>query len=401
MKSFILAPTLAVMLGLTACSDHVDRQEATETLAPHAWRETLEVDGEIKAAANTPLTVPGTGWDNRALIEMVPDGSAVKKGQVIARFDAPQARMELSQAETELLRKALGEAGLSANALASRAEVFADNAKVQADLGLSERYAGADLTIFTRNQILDALQDTGFLKTKHAYLDWKNGQIDTRDAAERAVLASQTDSVKLTADQRRKSLAALDLIAPHDGVFLLSARWDGSKPQIGANIWSGQPFGLLPDMGQLVAHFSVAEEQAFGLKAGLPVRVRLAGTGTELDLKVTKVGSNASSKSSESPVKYSDFDAAIDHDVAMRLNLQPGQALRATVSLIDKPDALTVPNIALTQEGTSYALFTVDGSHPVRHLVELGMRGSARSEIKAGLSAGARVLLLPDAAGGK
>jgi hypothetical protein len=266
---------------------------------------------------------------------------------------------------------------------------------------LSERYAGADLTIFTRNQILDALQDTGFLKTKHAYLDWKNGQIDTRDAAERAVLASQTDSVKLTADQRRKSLAALDLIAPHDGVFLLSARWDGSKPQIGANIWSGQPFGLLPDMGQLVAHFSVAEEQAFGLKAGLPVRVRLAGTGTELDLKVTKVGSNASSKSSESPVKYSDFDAAIDHDVAMRLNLQPGQALRATVSLIDKPDALTVPNIALTQEGTNYALFTVDGSHPVRHLVELGMRGSARSEIKAGLSAGARVLLLPDAAGGK
>ena len=87
-----------------------------ETLAPRAWTETLEADGEIRAAANTPLTVPGSGWSGRVLVEMIPDGSSVTKGQVVARFDAPQARADLSQADVELLRKTLAEEANRRNA---------------------------------------------------------------------------------------------------------------------------------------------------------------------------------------------------------------------------------------------------------------------------------------------
>lgn len=392
MKKFVLIASVV----LTACSaEQTSKQAPTETLAPRVWLETLDVDGEIKTAANTPLSVPGTGWENRTLIAMVPDASLVKKGQVLARFDAPRARMELSQAETELLRKELGEQGILSNAAISRSELSADSAKVQSDLNLSERYANADLAVFARNKILDTLQDIGFLTTKHGYLTWKTGQVDARSAAESAVIVSQKDSVSLTANQKRQSLAALELIAPHDGVFLLKEKWDGSKPQIGANLWSGEKFGSLPDLEQLEAHFSVAEGQTFGLKVNLPLRVRLAGTGTEIDLKVSKVGSSASSKSRESPVKYSDFIASIDHATATRLGLKPGQALRGTVRLVDQVAALTVPNVALVQEGATYTVFTSEGGKEIKHKVELGLRGPVRSEIKSGLAAGARVLLIP------
>ena len=392
MKRIILISSLV----LAACSaEQATKQTPTETLAPRVWLETLNVDGEIKTAANTPLSVPGTGWENRTLIDMVPDSSFVKKGDVIARFDAPRARMELSQAETELLRKELGEAGILSNAAISRSELSADSAKVQSDLGLSERYANADLAVFARNKILDTLQDIGFLTTKHGYLNWKTGQVDARSAAESAVIISQKDSVSLTANQKRQSLAALELIAPHDGVFLLREKWDGSKPQIGANMWSGEKFGSLPDLEQLEAHFSVAEGQTFGLKVDLPLRVRLAGTGTEIDLKVSKVGSSASSKSRDSPVKYSDFIASIDHATATRFGLKPGQALRGTVRLVDQQSALTIPNVALVQEGAAYTAFTHDGGKEIKHKVELGLRGPVRSEIKSGLTAGARVLLIP------
>jgi hypothetical protein len=125
------------------------------------------------------------------------------------------------------------------------------------------------------------------------------------------------------------------------------------------------------------------------------VRVRLAGTGTELDLTVTRVGNSASTVSSESPVKYSDFDAAIGLEAAHRLGLKPGQALHGTVRLVARPSALTVPNIALVQDGAGYAVLADEGSRTVKHRVELGQRGPVRSEIKSGVAPGARVLLLP------
>ena len=368
---------------------------ASETLAARAWSETLDVDGEIKAAASTPLAVPGSGWSGRVLVEMVPDGSNVTKGQVVARFDAPQARAELSQADVELLRKTLAEEANRRTAAVERGVLAGDRAKVEDDLGLSRRYANVDLSIFARNTILDALADVGFLTKKRTYLEWKGGQVQARTAAQDAVLHSQRDSVAQNAAQQRKSLETLELVAPHDGVFLLAARWDGSKAQVGASQMAGEPFGTLPDLDQLVAHFSVAEGQAYGLRPGLPVRVRLAGTGTELDLVVTRVGSSASTISQESPVKYSDFDAAIATDQAHKLGLKPGQALQGTVRLVGKASALTVPNIALVQDGAAYAVYTLDAGAPVKHKVELGLRGPVRSEIKGGLAPGARVVLLP------
>jgi multidrug efflux pump subunit AcrA (membrane-fusion protein) len=353
------------------------------------------VDGEINAAEKTPLIVPGAGWESRALVAIVDDGSTVRKGDVVARFDAPRARMELSQAEAELLRKTLSEANVNAVTAMSQAELSTESAKVETDLALSRRYANADLTYFARNQILDALQDVNFLTTKHGYLQWKAGQVDVRGAADRAVVISQKESVALTASQKRQNLAALDLIAPHDGVFRLVTRWDGTKPQIGTSLWTAQEFGSLPNLEKLVAQFSVPEGQAFGLKEGLPVRVRLTGTGVEIDLTVTKVGSSASTKNRESPVKYMDFEAAIDYKTTMRLDLKPGQALRGTVRLVDKPATLTVPNVALLQEGSTFSVLVPKGSHHTKQLIEVGMRGPIRSEIISGIAAGTRIALLP------
>jgi len=367
----------------------------SEALAARAWNETLEADGEIKATASTPLAVPGSGWSNRILVEMVPDGSSVTKGQVVARFDAPQARMELSQSEVELLRKTLAEEASRQNAAVERAVLAGDRAKVDDDLGLSQRYANVDLSVFAKNTILDALADVGFLTTKRGYLDWKDGQAKARSAAQDAVLHSQRDSVQQAAAQKRQSLESLELVAPHDGVFQQAARWDGAKAQVGANQMAGEAFGSLPNLDRLVARFSVAEGQAYGLRAGMQVRVRLAGTGTELDLTVDKVGNSASAISAESPVKYIEFDAAIGTGVAHRLGLKPGQALHGTVKLVAQASALTVPNIALVQEGSAYIVYSDDGGRQVKHQVELGQRGPVRSEIKSGLAPGARILLVP------
>lgn len=391
---------VAAALALAACSSDPAGTAPTETLAARAWTESIDVEGEIKSASNTALAVPGSGWESRELLSMVEDGSLVRKGDVIASFDAPRARMELSQSEMELLRKALVEQTLVASAAVQSAELGATTAKVNTDLSLSERYGDikAEAGVLTRNQILDALQDTRFLKNKRSYLGWKSSQVGVRTGAERAVVNTQKSSITLQATQRRASLAALQLLAPHDGVFVLASNWDGSKAQVGANLWAGNDFGKLPDPTQLIAKFSVEEGRSFGLKSGQAVHARLAGTGTEFDLKISKVSSNASSKTRESPVKFTEFEAVIDPAVAARIALTPGQAVRATVMLVERPATLTLPNLALVQDGEKYAVYVGAAAPGVKKTIELGQRGSVRSEIKSGLAAGEQILLLPPVA---
>lgn len=388
---------LMTMLGLTACGGESSSEAVpVEVVEARQWQEELAADGEIKAAASTQLNVPGTGWDQRNLVSMVANGSMVEKGQIIAVFDAAQSRVKLSQAETDLLRKELMELGIQSTAELGRAELSSDSAKVTGDLNLSKRYANADLQIFAQNKILDTLVDIGFLNHKQDYLKWKNNQIGARSNADQAVVQSQKESVTLTIEQQRKSLSSLELKAPHEGVFLLKPRWDSTLPQVGSKLWAGEEFGSLPDLEQQVAKFSIAEGAAFGLKEGQAIKVRLSGTGTELDLKVTKVGKTASTKSRESPVKYSDFEASIGQDLVRKFVLKPGQAITGRVTLLNSSKVLTVPNIALVQEGADYFVYLMEKSTKLKQKVELGLRGQIRSEVKSGLSAGAKLVLVPE-----
>lgn len=388
---------LMTMLGLTACGGESSSEAVpVEVVEARQWQEEIAADGEIKAAASTQLNVPGTGWDQRNLVSMVANGSLVEKGQVIAVFDAAQSRVKLSQAETDLLRKELMELGIQSTAELGRAELSSDSAKVTGDLNLSKRYANADLQIFAQNKILDTLVDIGFLNHKQDYLKWKNNQIGARSNADQAVVQSQKESVTLTIEQQRKSLSSLELKAPHEGVFLLKPRWDSTLPQVGSKLWAGEEFGSLPDLEQQVAKFSIAEGAAFGLKEGQAIKVRLSGTGTELDLKVTKVGKTASTKSRESPVKYSDFEASIGQDLVRKFVLKPGQAITGRVTLLNSSKVLTVPNIALVQEGADYFVYLMEKSTKLKQKVELGLRGQIRSEVKSGLSAGAKLVLVPE-----
>ncbi|WMW81721.1 HlyD family efflux transporter periplasmic adaptor subunit [Undibacterium cyanobacteriorum] len=384
------------LCGLTACSSGSNEDLLpVEKVKQAPWREELVAEGEIKAAASTSLSVPGEGWDQRNLLTMVPNGSVVEKGQVIATFDAAESRIALSQAETDLLRKELGEAAVLAQANLGRAELNSESSKVKTDLDLSQRYANADLKIFAQNSILDKLVDIGFLTDKQGYLGWKKGQLGLRQDAEQAVINSQKESINLRITQKRKSLQSLQLVAPHAGVFILKPKWDGSLPQVGGRMWAGDEFGSLPDLGKQVARFSIAEGAAFGLKEGQKVKVRLAGTGTELDLKVSKVGKTASTKSKESPVKYSDFEVTIDEQLIKQHQLKPGQAVTAKVELLEMPNVISVPNIALIQEGADYFAYVGNGSSSKKRKLEVGLRGPIRTEIKSGLKVGEELVLTP------
>jgi len=381
------------------CSPAPDSSLAVETVQAGALELAIFADGTLKSAKSTPLLVPGPQWNRRQLVWMKPDGSRVEAGEVIARFTADQGVLELDKALLDLQRNALARVAKGAELEATQGRVGVDLAQVDTELAIATRYADADLAMFARNQILDAIQDQRFLDEKRGVLEWKRDQASERGGAEIAVLDSQKASFQLNADRRRGDLEALELVAPNAGVMVLTPDWSNEKPKLGAALWAGNEFATLPDPSTLEVELVLPHLEAQGLTAGQAVELFPAGRP---DLAVRSELSWVASAPQQrggrgNPVRYIAMKAALPADIAHERGWVPGQAFRGRIFLREAAQAISVPNLAVIADGEERFVDVINGSTVERRAVVLGVRGPARSEVVEGLSPGERVLLTPQA----
>lgn len=382
------------LVALAGCgSDAVP--PATETVRVDAVLLSVAGEGELKSSKATTLLVPGNQWARRQLEWMLPEGSQVEKDELLARFTAEAGEVDLAQAMVDLQRNALARAAKEGELAATQGRVSVDLSQVAMQLGIAERYAGADITAIARNQVLDAVQDAEYLGDKRDTLRWRQAQSDSRGGAELAVLDAQRATIDLKADTQREDLAALELRAPHAGVLMLSTNWMGDKPSVGTTLRAGFEFGVLPDTGSLEVELALPQLQAQGVRVGNAVEVFPPGHPEQkVVTELAWVASAGKALDRGNPVKYVSMKAPIPADAAKTFGWVPGQTLEARVVLLRDDSALTVPNVAVRSEAGKHYVQVRDGDAFVRREVELGVRGSARSEVLGGLQAGEEVLLV-------
>ena len=393
MKARAFSLACLVALGLCACREDAP-QPVLETVAAGDIVLSVQAGGELKSSKATPLMVPGQNWSSRRLTWMVPEGSLVKKGELIARFSAEEGAQQLAQAMIDLQRNALARSAKEGELDAGRGRVDVDLAKVGTDLGIARRYADADLSTMARNDVLDAVQDSRFLGTKQDTLQWKRGQFGVRGGAELAVLDAQRATYSINAKTRQDDLDALELRAPNDGVLMLSANWTGEKPSVGSNLYAGTDFGSLPDPGAMEVELTLPQIEAQGLRAGMAVELHPVGQPAQkIASTLSWVASAAKPRSRNNPVKVLSMKAPIPADAIRKYGLVPGQSMQATIILLRTADALSVANVAIeSDDGRSYVQVR-DGDGFKRREVALGIRGTARSQVTKGLRAGEQVRL--------
>lgn len=389
------AGMLCACLLLAACGEAAT-PPVTETVAPDPLLLSVQGEGELKSAKATPLRVPGSGWSQRQLVWMLPEGSFVKKGDVVARFSAEQGEQELAQALIDLRRNALARAAKQSDLGATQGRVAVDLSQVAVQLGIAERYAGADIDTIARNEILDAVQDAEFLHDKQDTLQWKRGRASTRGAAELAVLDAQRATYDINAKTRQADLDALELRAPNDGVVMLATNWSGEKPTVGASLRAGFEYGSLPDASAMEVEIALPQIEAQGVKAGQRVEMSPVGRPQQkIASKLSWVASAAKVMSRDSPVKYLSMKAAVPVEAIRRYGLVPGQQMQARIVLLQDEQALSIANVALRGENGRTYVQVRDGGGFERREVKLGVRGTARSQVLSGLQAGDEVLLAP------
>jgi RND family efflux transporter MFP subunit len=339
----------AVVLTL-AC--HRAPSEQTETEAKVSVNVAAPRVGVLTAHVRATGTIdpaPGADWTvtapQAARIEALPfaTGDSVRKGALLARFDAPSLRADLATRAGEL----------------AQAHSRLENAR-QAQARLSQLLGKG---IAARREVEEA-------------------QKELADAE--AALEQATETRAAAADLAGRATA----VAPFDG--LLAQRWHNPGDLVDAN----EHVVRLVDPKRLEVTAAVLLADVSRMVVGHAARVTVPG-GADAGLPAVVVGAPSAAD-----------PATGTATVRLRLStfLPVGTPVQVEIDAETVPDALTVPASAVVREASQTALYVagVDGKAH-RHEVKLGVEGEDEVQILSGVLATDRVIVrgqaeLPDGA---
>lgn len=363
-------------------------------IEPQDFVRLVPASGNLQAVRATPITapvgVPGPfriGW-------VAPDGSRVKKGDVVIRFDPSAAEERLINAEDDLRETRLK---MEKEKISGLAEVFKlerDAAMARVELENARRFQKKDEVIFSRHDIIESEIDQGLAEERETHARANRRTRERLSGTEAALLQIKIRQADAKIQQARQALQALSVTAPHDGVLILKRNWRGETTRVGDNVWNGQPLAEIPDLSAMKAEVFVLEADAGGLKTDRPATLTVeSAPGKTYPARIARVDALAKPRIPGSPVQY--FAVTLEIPRTDPRVMKPGQRVQATLRLEERAEALLAPRQAVfDREGRTLVYRRSErGFEPVE--VKLGPSTMGRVVLASGIKAG-DVLALRD-----
>jgi RND family efflux transporter MFP subunit len=349
--------------------------------------------GELQAARSTALEISATLRGIQRIAWILPDGSPVEEGQLVARLDADRIDKQLTTLRSRLRK-------LDFQLDAKKQELTKELTTIRGQLALlAQEYEDAkaiaprDERLFSRHEIIDAQINIELIETKIAHFEEQLERARAKEETEMEILRLQRRTQEVRIDQLEKQKLQLEIRAPHAGFFLAGRTWQGEKVRIGMELWAGQALGELPDLAEMEAKVHVLESEAAGLADGLEAEVLLdahPGHATRGIVKAIQPVANAIEENS--PVKY--FEVVLALEETDTATMKPGSQVHVTIEVANDENVITVPNQAIFVEQGTPSVFVAGRGGFERRPVELGLRSVSRTVISAGLNPGESIALV-------
>jgi HlyD family secretion protein len=410
---------------------------ATRGSFVHDVVERGELESSKNISVRCEVQARGAGVNGVKIIEIVPEGTVVKQGDFLIKFDdstlqtdrttqqinvssaeaaAAQSANDLESAiftrqeyefgEFETEKEKLNGEILVASEMRSRAIDQLAFRKRQARNGyMTEsdvRSADFDLKKYsselrTAQVKLNALVKWTRLK-KIKELDAKTKTCEAKLQSDEAKLALENQKLAVLDDQ----IAKCTVVAPGPGQVIYDHeqdQWRGAEFQIkqGAVVHEQRVVIRLPDPKQMQVIAKVAESRIDLIKVGMPATIEIEGLpGTALRGKVTKVNEYPAPENwFNSNVKEYATTVVVD---APPSGLRPGMTAKVAIRVETLDDALQVPVQAVVERGGKhYCLLAADGRSIERREVLTGATNEKFIVIRDGLGPNDSVVLNPRA----
>jgi RND family efflux transporter MFP subunit len=352
--------------------------------------------GELHARKFVQVTGPATAQSvnvyQTKIASIVPEGSIVKEGDIIAELDKAPAATKLADV-TLSLQKAqadftTAQLDSALNLAQSREDVRTAEFTLE-EKKLAREQAKYEAPTIKRQAEIDYEKAQRGLEQSKRNLLTKTKQAVAKMSSVGADLGRQENNLK----NLQNVMNSFSVRAPAPGMVIYVREWNGKKKGVGSQ-WNAWEPGVatLPDLTQMESETYVNEVDVRKLALGQKVQIsldadpdkRLAGTVTHI-ANVGEQRPNQDSKVFEVKIEISTPDTT----------LRPGMTTANAIETSTVKNVLSIPLEAVVNEAGFSYVFKKSGRSVVRQMVETGTMNDNEIVVRRGLSAGERVLLTP------
>lgn len=298
--------------------------------APLAAAE-LSFDGEIAARESAAISPPAIDdlWQ-LTLTQLVPDGTPVKKDQVVAAFDSSQVLRTLTEKQSALKEKETQRERLRLElAERERTETLA-TAQAKSNAEKATRKADQPADIVRRVDYQKLVIERDQAEKQLALAIRREAAAAEQRTQEWRLVEAELAQLRAEVARSQKAMADLNVKAPRDGIILHQSNWQGEKFDVGSQVFRGQSVAQIPDVSTLIARVAVPETEIRHVRVGMKARVIVeGGAGQAIEGQVTEVGRAVRSKSRAQLVPV--VDAVVSFDPKGQA-LKPGQPVRVVLA---------------------------------------------------------------------
>ncbi|MEO7454723.1 MAG: HlyD family efflux transporter periplasmic adaptor subunit [Gemmatimonadaceae bacterium] len=363
-----------------------------------AFKIVVTTTGELRARKFVQVTGPAAAQSvnvyQTKIASIVPEGSLVKEGDVIAQLDKAPAATRLADV-TLSLQKAQAEftsAQLdSALNLAQSREDVRTAEYVLEEKKLAKEQAKYEAPTIKRQAEIDYEKAERAWEQSKRNLSTKTKQAIAKMSSVGADLGRQENNLK----NIQSVIGDFTVKAPAPGMVIYVREWNGKKKGVGSQ-WSAwdNTVATLPDLTQMESQTYINEVDVRKIAVGQKVAIaldsdpskKLMGTVTDI-ANVGEQKPNQDSKVFEVKIQVSKADTT----------LRPGMTTSNAIETASIANVLSIPLEAVVNEGGYQYAYKKDGSRIVKQMIETGEMNDNEIVVKRGLSKDGVVYLAPPA----
>lgn len=388
---------VALVIGLFFGIQRVRAMWAQPPVPVHTVERTsfarkVTAEGNLKAVKATPLLTPRRSRQALKIAWLAVDGSRIKEGEVVARFDPTEMEKKLVDGQAALLtaQRKISKERIDIGSV--QAERDRESEMTRLELEQTKKFQRKNAVIFSRNDIIESEIDGELSQARLEHAEAAEGIERSLSKSKLDLLAIEKRVATMQVEQAKEGLEGLTITAPHAGIVVLKRDWRGNEMRVGDQVWPGQPLAEIPHIEEMEAEVFVLEADAGGLVEGLSAEVVIeAHADRRFAADIKRVDKLAKPRVRGVPVQY--FGVTLELEETLPDLMKPGQRVRATLTL-DQSEALVVPRPAVFEKDGEKIVYrqTETGEfEPVE--VKLGATSLGQVIIDEGISEGDLIAL--------
>ena len=363
---------------------------------------TVVARGTLEGGKPEMMTAPMTGGNDMSIRTLVPAGTLVKEGDVVAELDSTEETFKLREAEADI--EEAEQQVLQAKADKEARQEEDAYALVAARAALEQAELEA-----RKNPLLgriEARQNTLSVESARARLVQLERDLGRRKDTGAAAIAMQEANRKkarIKAEMARKNIEMMTLKAKSEGYVSIQQNTQTNmyytgmqfkQFQVGDQVRGGMAVAQIPDLKNWVVKAALGELDRGHLEKGQPAEVRVVALpGRRFVAKVADIGGTAG------PPWSRRFECSLTLD-APSPELRPGMTANIVIRTESLANALWIPSQALFESDGRSFVYLAKGEQFVPKDVKLVRRNESQAVVD-GLTEGQLVALArPEAGGG-